>query len=350
MDTQDQLALIKRMYKAHNIDDDRFPARQLSTFIADAKEKGLRPNAVEAGDEFTRRQVEHYALYDAMCQREGVVDFAELLLRSYELLARHGQPARPLPAPFLAPAGRRVPGHERAAVQMAALLAGPDTAVFAVGDDDQSIYAFRGANVANMQHFERDFATAERPVRADQARAELPVARHDPRCRERADPAQPVAARQGPVDERRQGEPVRVFAAPSDLDEAAFIVDVVKGLADEGVPLSEVGAPLSQERAVARARACAVQRRDPYRVYGGMRFFERAEVKHALAYLRLVAAPGDDGALLRVINFPPRGVGARIARATAGPRARRAARRCGRRPASGAVGGKSGAAIAPFVR
>ena len=87
MDTQDQLSLIKRMYKAHNLDDERFPPKQLQWFIAGAKEEGLRPNAVEAGDEFARRQVEHYALYEAMCQREGVVDFAELLLRSYELLA-----------------------------------------------------------------------------------------------------------------------------------------------------------------------------------------------------------------------------------------------------------------------
>ena len=89
MDTQDQLALIKRLYKAHNIDDERFPSRQLQYFISGAKEEGLRPNQVEAGDELARRQVEHYALYDAMCQREGVVDFAELLLRSYELLAQH---------------------------------------------------------------------------------------------------------------------------------------------------------------------------------------------------------------------------------------------------------------------
>src|SRR6188474_1880201 len=89
MDTQDQLALIKRMYKAHGIDDERFPQRQLQYFIADAKEAGLRPNQVEAGDDLARRQVEHYALYEAMCQREGVVDFAELLLRSYDLLVQH---------------------------------------------------------------------------------------------------------------------------------------------------------------------------------------------------------------------------------------------------------------------
>jgi DNA helicase-2/ATP-dependent DNA helicase PcrA len=165
IDTQDQLALIKRLYKAHNIDDDRFPARDLQHFIADAKEEGRRPNQVEAGDDFTRRQVEHYALYEAACQREGVVDFAELLLRSYELLAGHE--------------GLR--GHYRRRFRMCWSTSSriptccgtsgcncspePRTAVFAVGDDDQSIYAFRGANDANMQQFERDFSRADMPVR-----------------------------------------------------------------------------------------------------------------------------------------------------------------------------------------
>ena len=165
LDTQDQLALIKRLYKAHNLDDERYPARQLQYFIADAKEKGLRPNAVEAGDDFTRRQVEHYALYEAMCQREGVVDFAELLLRSYELLTQNGQPARALPAPVLALLVDEFQDTNILQYKWLRVLTGPRTAVFAVGDDDQSIYAFRGANVANMQHFERDFATPDLPVR-----------------------------------------------------------------------------------------------------------------------------------------------------------------------------------------
>ena len=112
MDTQDQLALIKRLYKAHGIDDERFPARQLQGLINGAKEEGLRPNQVEAGDEFTRRQVEHYALYEEACQREGVVDFPELLLRTFELLSRHDGVARALSAALLAPSRRRVPGHQ----------------------------------------------------------------------------------------------------------------------------------------------------------------------------------------------------------------------------------------------
>ena len=165
MDTQDQLALVKRMYKAHNLDDDRFPPRQLAWFIAAAKEAGMRPNAVEAGDEFARRQVEHYALYEAMCQREGVVDFAELLLRSYELLARNDAIRNHYQRRFSHLLVDEFQDTNLLQYRWLRLLAGPDAAVFAVGDDDQSIYAFRGANVANMQHYERDFGQGGRGVK-----------------------------------------------------------------------------------------------------------------------------------------------------------------------------------------
>jgi DNA helicase-2/ATP-dependent DNA helicase PcrA len=164
LDTQDQLALIKRVYRAANIDDERYPARQLQHFISNAKDQGLRPNAVEAIDEFTRRQIEHYALYEAACQREGAVDFAELLLRSHELLANHENIREHYRRRFSHLLVDEFQDTNVLQYKWLRLLAGPQTAVFAVGDDDQSIYAFRGANVANMQHFERDFATSERPV------------------------------------------------------------------------------------------------------------------------------------------------------------------------------------------
>ena len=205
MDTQDQLSLIKRLYRAHGIDDERFPPRQLQQFIAGAKEEGRRPNQVEAGDDFVRRQVEHYALYEAMCQREGVVDFAELLLRSFELLARHEGLREHYRRRFSHVLVDEFQDTNVLQYRWLQHLAGPDAAVFAVGDDDQSIYAFRGANVANMQHFERDFGRADRPVAANQARAELPLARQHPRRRQRADPAEQDAARQEPLDGRRQG-------------------------------------------------------------------------------------------------------------------------------------------------
>src|SRR5436190_4962761 len=164
MDTQDQLALIKRLYKAHNIDDERFPARQLQSLINAAKEDGLRPNQVEAHDEFTRRQVEHYALYQQACESEGVVDFPELLLRNYELLTKHEGLREHYRRRFSHILVDEFQDTNVLQYRWLKLLTGERAAVFAVGDDDQSIYAFRGANVANMQHFERDFSRDGAPV------------------------------------------------------------------------------------------------------------------------------------------------------------------------------------------
>ncbi|MGE5103190.1 MAG: UvrD-helicase domain-containing protein, partial [Betaproteobacteria bacterium] len=158
LDSQDQLALIKRLYRAHGIDDERFPHRELQAFVASAKEEGLRPNAVRADHDHDRRLIEYYALYEAMCQREGVVDFAELLLRSYELLTSQDAIREHYRRRFSHLLVDEFQDTNVLQYKWLRVLAGPQAAVFAVGDDDQSIYAFRGANVANMQHFERDFA------------------------------------------------------------------------------------------------------------------------------------------------------------------------------------------------
>jgi ATP-dependent DNA helicase UvrD/PcrA len=349
LDTQDQLALIKRVYRAHNIDDDRYPPRQLQWLIAGSKEQGLRPNMVEAGDEFTRRQVEHYALYEATCQREGVVDFAELLLRSYELLAAHDEIRGHYQRRFSHLLVDEFQDTNILQYKWLRLLAGPNAAVFAVGDDDQSIYAFRGANVANMQHFAQDFATAERPVslikleRNYRSHGRILDAANALITHNKARLGKNLWTDDG------AGEPIRAFAAPSDLDEAAFVVDVVQGLASDGVALDEVALLYrsnAQSRVLEHALFSAAL---PYRVYGGMRFFERAEVKHALAYLRLLAAPDDDGAFLRVVNFPPRGIGARSLEQLQ-DHARGHGTSLWQAACAGALGGKTGTAMAAFVK
>ncbi len=349
MDTQDQLALIKRLYKAHNIDDERFPPRQLQNFVADAKENGLRPNQVDAADEFQRRQTEHYALYDAMCQREGVVDFAELLLRSYELLAGNDAIREHYRRRFSHLLVDEFQDTNVLQYKWLKLLAGPHVAVFAVGDDDQSIYAFRGANVANMQHFERDFATTEVPVRLIKLEQNYRSHGHILDAANALIKHNQARLGKNLWTSEGKGEPVRGFAAPSDNDEAAFVVEVAKGLAGDGLALSEV-AVLYRSNAQSRVLEHALfNAAVPYRVYGGMRFFERAEVKHALAYLRLIAAPDDDGAFLRVVNFPPRGIGARTIEAL-----QDAARATGvslwQAACVGGAAGKAGAALAAFVK
>jgi DNA helicase-2/ATP-dependent DNA helicase PcrA len=349
LDTQDQLALIKRLYREHNVDDNRFPHRQLQHFISGAKEQGLRPNQVEASDEFTRRQVEHYALYEAMCQREGVVDFAELLLRSFELLAGHEGIREHYRRRFSHLLVDEFQDTNVLQYRWLQQLTGPAASVFAVGDDDQSIYAFRGANVANMQHFERDFRREDMAV-------QLIKLEQNYRSHGNILDAANALIRQNRSRLGKnlwtadgKGEPIRALAAPTDQEEAAFIVDIVKGLDADGVELSDA-AILYRSNAQSRVLEHALFSAGvPYKVYGGMRFFERAEVKHALAYLRLVAMPDDDGAFLRVVNFPLRGIGAR-ALETLQDHARGAGTSLWQAACAGAMGGKSATSVGAFVR
>jgi DNA helicase II / ATP-dependent DNA helicase PcrA len=349
MDMQDQLALIKRLYKAHGIDDGRFPARQLQGLINDSKENGLRPNQVESGDEFTRRQVEHFALYEAACQREGVVDFPELLLRSFELLSKHDSLREHYRRRFSHLLVDEFQDTNVLQYRWLKLLTGPHTALFAVGDDDQSIYAFRGASVANMQHFERDFSTPEAPVKLIKLEQNY---RSHGNILDAANAL--IKHNQSRLGKNLwtsdgRGEPVRGFAAPSDNDEAAFIVDVVKSLVAEDVSPSEI-AVLYRSNAQSRVIEHALFNAGmPYRVYGGMRFFERAEVKHALAYLRLLAAPEDDGAFLRVVNFPSRGIGARTLEHLQ-DQARAEGTSLWQAACAGKPAGRSGTSLAAFVR
>ena len=307
LDQQDQLSAIKRLMKALNIDDEKYPPKQVQYFINSAKEQGLRANNVDAPDEQTQKYRELYEAYDAQCAREGVVDFAELLLRSYELLSRNEILRAHYQARFKYILVDEFQDTSSFQYEWLKLLAGKDNAVFAVGDDDQSIYAFRGANTGNMQTFLRDFRV-ENIIKLEQNyRSQGNI----------LDAANALIAHNGGRLGKNlwtaegAGEPIRVYSANSDHDEAQFIVDEVRALRDEGMALSDI-ALLYRSNAQSRVLEHALFSAGlPYRVYGGLRFFERQEVKHALAYLRLTANPDDDNALLRVINFPTRGIGAR---------------------------------------
>ena len=307
LDSQDQLSLIKRLLKSLNVDDERFPPRELQYFINGNKEAGLRPASVEAYDEHSKRLTELYAEYDQQCSREGVVDFAELLLRCYELLTRNE---------ILRSHYRRRFSHilvdefqdtSRLQYLWLKLLAGSDNAIFAVGDDDQAIYAFRGASAQNIFEFEREFANGsliklEQNYRSQGQILEAANALINHNSKRMGKNLWTDAG---------EGEPLRVYEAVTDADEAAFILQEVKNLRSEGMALSEM-ALLYRSNAQSRVLEHALFNAGlPYRVYGGLRFFERQEIKHALAYLRLVANPDDDGAFARVLNVPARGVGNR---------------------------------------
>lgn len=312
LDTADQLSSIKRLMKAMNVDDEKFPPKQVMGYINSCKEEGLRAHSVDAYDSHSQRMREIFEEYDKQCQREGVADFAELLLRCYELLNRDASIRQHYQSRFKYVLVDEFQDTNRLQYLWLKLLAGQGqigepNCVFAVGDDDQSIYAFRGARVGNMQDFERDFAVQnivklEQNYRShsnilDAANA---IITHN---RNRLGKNLWTAA--------GKGEPIRVYQAYNDIDEANFIVDEIKMLHAEGMDLNEI-AMLYRSNAQSRVLEHALFTANlPYRVYGGLRFFERAEIKHALAYLRLIASPDDDTALLRVINFPTRGIGAR---------------------------------------
>ncbi len=307
LDSQDQLALIKRLLKSLGVDDEKYPPRQVQYFINANKEEGLRPSSVEVFDDFSRKLLDVYRAYEDVCRREGVVDFAELLLRSFELLARNEPLREHYRARFRHILVDEFQDTNRLQYQWLKLLAGGTNTVFAVGDDDQSIYAFRGAHAANMQHFERDF-DVDKVIKLEQnyrSHGNILDAANALIRQNRARLGKNLWTSEG------AGEPLRVHEAQSDGDEAAFVVDEIKALRNEGVALTNV-AVLYRSNAQSRVLEHALfSAKVPYRVYGGLRFFERQEVKHALAYLRLIANSDDDGALLRVINFPARGIGAR---------------------------------------
>ncbi|HRF83582.1 MAG TPA: DNA helicase II [Pseudoxanthomonas sp.] len=308
LDSDDQLRLVKRVAQQLDLDDGRFPPRQIAWWINAQKDEGRRPQHIQPGDDpWTDALRRAYALYQERCDRAGLVDFAELLLRAHELL-------RDTPALL---------GHYRArfrdilvdefqdtnAIQYAfvRVLAGDSGRVFVVGDDDQAIYGWRGAKVENVQQFLRDFPGAQ-TIRLEQnyrssaniLNAANAVISHNP----------DRIGKQLWTDSG-DGEPVDVYAAYNEMDEARFVVERIRQWVRDGGSWREA-AVLYRSNAQSRAlEEVLLAEQVPYRVYGGMRFFERAEVKDTLAYLRLVASRADDAAFERAVNTPARGIGDR---------------------------------------
>ncbi|MCA0175493.1 MAG: UvrD-helicase domain-containing protein [Proteobacteria bacterium] len=342
LDSGDQLSAVKRVIKGMNLDEARFVPRQVAWFISGSKEEGLRPKDVVVHDPHTARLVEVFTAYEDQCQREGVVDFAELMLRTYELMRDHA----PLREHYQHRFGHILVDEfqdtNRLQYAWLKLFAGPGASVMAVGDDDQSIYAFRGAQVGNMADFEREFRV-QRVIKLEtnyRSHGHILDAANGLIAHNSRRLGKNLRTEAGP------GEPVRVHEAVSDFQEAAWILDEVQQLHRAGLARREI-ALLYRSNAQSRVLETALFNAGiPYRVYGGLRFFERAEVKHALAYLRLVENPNDDTSFARVVNFPTRGIGARTLE-----QLQDAARASGRSlwQSVSAVGGRGGASLGGFV-
>jgi DNA helicase-2/ATP-dependent DNA helicase PcrA len=353
LDTQDQLSAIKRLLKGLKVDDEKYPPKQLQYFIAHAKERGQRAKELSVGDDFQAKMAQLYEAYDEQCQREGVVDFAELLLRSYELL-KHNEAIRThyqerfrhilidefqdtnaLQYAWL----KLLSGHDASRVNVSGM---GSSAVFAVGDDDQSIYAFRGADVENMRLYEKQYhpmmVKLEQNYRSHGHildAANYIISNNTDRLGKNL------------RTDAGHGELVRIYDAPSDHAEAAWLVDEIKALVNSGIKRTEIALLYrsnAQSRIIEHALFSAAI---PYRVYGGLRFFERAEIKHALAYLRLLENPNDDTSFSRVVNFPTRGIGARSIEAVQdAARAQNSSLYL----AASTLDGKAGTSLGGFVR
>ncbi|MFO1454657.1 MAG: DNA helicase II [Steroidobacteraceae bacterium] len=308
LDGDDQLRIIKKLLKAQGLDDTRWVPREIQYFINSNKDEGHRPSSMKDGNDPTRRQlIRLYADYEDACKRAGVVDFAELLLRAFELWRDH---------PELVAHYRRRFRHvlvdefqDTNAIQYnwLKLLVGAEGAPFAVGDDDQSIYRWRGARVENLQQFRRDFPKAllcrlEQNYRSTSTILNAANAL--------------IAHNSGRLGKNLwtsggKGEPIRVYAAFNERDEAEFVLQRIKEWVAHGGARREI-AILYRSNAQSRVfEEVFLSARIPYKVYGGLRFFERAEIKDALAYLRLVSNRDDDTSFERVVNLPTRGIGAK---------------------------------------
>ncbi|WP_448916923.1 DNA helicase II, partial [Haemophilus sputorum] len=308
MDTEDQQRLIKRLLKLHNIDEKNFPPKHVAWYINTQKDKGKRAKDIDHhNDPNEKKLVEIYRLYQEACDRAGLLDFAELLIRAYELLKHNKLILQRYQQRFQHILIDEFQDTNNIQYDLIHLLAGQTGTVMIVGDDDQSIYGWRGAQVENIQRFLNDYQQAE-TIRLEQnyrstghilsAANEL-IANNDNRLGKNL------------WTESGDGDPVEIYCAFNELDEARFVAAQIKQWKEDEGELSECAVLYrsnSQSRVIEEA---LIQANIPYRIYGGMRFFERQEIKDALAYLRLISNRFDDAAFERVINTPPRGIGER---------------------------------------
>ncbi len=306
IDADEQLRLIKKIHKEMKLDEQKWPPKKTMGFINNQKESGLRADvSFDDSNPFLQTQSELYQTYEKYCQQSEIVDFAELMLRICELLQNNPQVQAQYHTQFKHILVDEFQDTNMLQYKLLKLLSSPNQCVFAVGDDDQSIYSWRGARVDHMFAFENDFSPVE-IIKLEQNYRSTPVI---------LDAANHVILNNRKRlnkklwTEASGGDKIQLFSAFNELDEAQFVCEQIQQLVKENIPLSEC-AILYRSNAQSRVFEEKLnQLRLPYRVYGGLRYFDRAEIKDILAYLRLVANPNDNLAFERAINYPPRGIG-----------------------------------------
>jgi len=308
MDSEDQLRAIKRVVREMGLDEEHWSPREAQWYINARKDEGVRPQHLEHhNDPWLRHMIAIYEAYEAMCRRAGLVDFAELLLRAHELWLKNPDILQHYQQRFRHILVDEFQDTNTIQYAFIRLLAGQQGQVFAVGDDDQSIYGWRGARVENIHQFPNDFTNTstfrlEQNYRSTGTilnAANALIAHNADRLGKNLWTA------------GQDGSPIRLYGAFNELDEARFVVEQIQDWIEQGGARSDC-ALLYRSNAQSRVlEEGLIQARIPYRVYGGLRFFERQEIKDALAYLRLAANRQDDASLERIINVPTRGIGSR---------------------------------------
>ena len=306
LDSEDQHRVIKRVVKSMGLDDTKWPPRQIQWFINKQKDECLRSKDVEVTDDyFTEKMVEIYKVYEELCERESLVDFGELLLRVYVLLKTNDQVLRHYQRRFSHILVDEFQDTNEVQYQFLKMLAASGSNFIAVGDDDQSIYGWRGAKSENINRFTNDYKNTE-IIRLEQNYRSTSVILNAAN--------EVIKNNQGRLGkelwtDQKEGEPISVYSAYNEDDEARFVVGSIQNWVAQGRNLDEV-AILYRSNAQSRVLEEAILRESlPYKIYGGLRFYERAEIKNAMSYLKLVYGREDDAAFERVINIPPRGIG-----------------------------------------
>lgn len=306
LDSDDQYRLIRRVLKSMNLDEKQWPPKQIQWYINGNKDEGLRAQHIDPQGDFSQQKMrEVYQVYQETCDRSGLVDFAELLLRAHELWVNNPTILAHYQRRFRTILVDEFQDTNNIQYAWLRLLAGQDNNIMIVGDDDQSIYGWRGANVENIQHFLRDFPTAD-TIRLEQnyrSTGTILKAANEVIGHNQGRLGKELWTEQG------DGEQIKVYAGFNEMDEARFIVSKIKSWFDDGNALQDC-AILYRNNAQSRILEEALLNESiAYRIYGGMRFFERQEIKDALGYLRMVNHPLDDAAFERVVNVPTRGIG-----------------------------------------